>query len=97
MSRANIAAIGVADRATVVRADYRSFAPPAITDTSLYIGNPPYVRHHQIDAQWKTWLAAEAEKHGLSSSGLAGLHVYFFLATALAAQKGDRGALYHLG
>jgi hypothetical protein len=58
----------------------------------VYLGNPPYVRHHQIPAAWKTWLAEAARERGLQASGLAGLHVHFFLATARHAVPGDLGA-----
>ena len=58
----------------------------------MYLGNPPYVRHHQIPAGWKRWLAEAARERGLRASGLAGLHVYFFLATARHAVPGDLGA-----
>ena len=58
---------------------------------TLFIGNPPYVRHHLLDPRWKTWLIDEATKRGHSASQLAGLHVHFFLATAKKAAKGDFG------
>ena len=58
----------------------------------MYLGNPPYVRHHQIPADWKTWLAEAARERGLQASGLSGLHVHFFLATARHAVPGDLGA-----
>ncbi len=50
------------------------------------------MRHHQIPAGWKEWLALTARAHGLEASRLAGLHVHFFLATAARARPGDRGA-----
>lgn len=92
MLRANIAAAGLADRATVVLGDYRSLALPQIDGRTLFIGNPPYVRHHQISADWKAWLISTAKKRGLKASGLAGLHVHFFLATAEHGRPGDYGA-----
>jgi adenine-specific DNA-methyltransferase len=57
----------------------------------LFIGNPPYVRHHQIAPEWKQWLLATARERGLKASGLAGLHVHFFLATAEHGRPGDYG------
>jgi adenine-specific DNA-methyltransferase len=60
---------------------------------TLFLGNPPYVRHHQIAPEWKDWLRRTAAEQGLPASGLAGLHVHFFLATARHAQPGDLGAL----
>lgn len=92
LARANLVTAGFADRATVAVEDYRGFAPPAINARTLYLGNPPYVRHHQITAEWKRWLAETARSHGFQASKLAGLHVHFFLATASQGQAGDRGA-----
>ena len=59
---------------------------------TLFLGNPPYVRHHGITPRWKAWLSREARRLALPSSQLAGLHVHFFLATALHARAGDHGA-----
>ena len=92
MLRANIATSGLSGRATVALGDYRSLKLPRIDGPTLYIGNPPYVRHHQISPEWKSWLAKTARKRGLKASALAGLHVHFFLATAELAQTGDYGA-----
>lgn len=92
LARANLAASGLAERAEVVLGDYRAVSIPRIVGPTLYIGNPPYVRHHLLDARWKTWLVDEATRRGHSASQLAGLHVYFFLATVGKASKGDFGA-----
>lgn len=91
MARANLAVAGMGDRARVILGDYRRFSE-RVDGSTLYIGNPPYVRHHQIAPKWKEWLAAEASKLGLTASKLAGLHVYFFLATARSAKPKDFGA-----
>ena len=50
------------------------------------------MRHHQIEPEWKQWLARSAADLGLKASGLAGMHVHFMLATALHARSGDIGA-----
>jgi adenine-specific DNA-methyltransferase len=92
MLRANIAASGLGDRATVHLGDYRALTLEKINAQTLFIGNPPYVRHHLIDPEWKQWLLATAARRGLDASGLAGLHVHFFLATAEHGQPGDYGA-----
>ncbi len=91
LARANIAVSGMAKRAEVVVDDYRAVRLPSVAGQTLFIGNPPYVRHHLIDARWKTWLIDEATKRGCSASQLAGLHVHFFLATAEKAARGDFG------
>jgi adenine-specific DNA-methyltransferase len=91
ISRANLAVAGFAERSRIILDDYRRFHEPLSAPT-LYIGNPPYVRHHQIDVKWKAWLSDEAANLGHKASQLAGLHVHFFLATARNARPGDFGA-----
>jgi hypothetical protein len=91
MARANLSAAGLSKRACIELSDYR--APCDTFDgRTLFIGNPPYIRHHLIDAQWKRWLVETAAKYKLKASQLAGLHVHFFLATVLRAAPGDCGA-----
>lgn len=97
VARGNLAAAGFADRAQVVLSDYRNFAPPPVDGRTLYVGNPPYVRHHLVETQWKDWLVERAAEKGLSASQLAGLHVHFFLATFLKAKPGDFGAFITAG
>ncbi|WP_374291866.1 Eco57I restriction-modification methylase domain-containing protein [Paenirhodobacter enshiensis] len=91
MTRANLNVLGMGKRSKVLLGDFRNFAAKA-KGATLYIGNPPYVRHHQISPSWKEWLSREAGLMGLKSSKLSGLHVHFFLATAVRAQPGDYGA-----
>ena len=72
--------------------DYRRLRLPAIAGTTLFIGNPPYGRHHGISPEWKAWLRRTSRRRGLDASALAGLHVHFFLATAEHGRPGDYGA-----
>ena len=82
LARANLAVAGYANRSRIIVGDYRRFVE-ADASSTLYIGNPPYVRHHHITPKWKL---------GHKASKLAGLHVYFFLATARNSRPGDFGA-----
>jgi len=91
MTRAAIAAAGMADRASVVLGDYRAMDPGRVDGPTLFVGNPPYVRHHLITPEWKRWLLETARRHDVEASGLAGLHAHFFLATAEHARQGDYG------
>ena len=93
IARANLAALGLADRSEIILGDYRSVVLPDADGKTLFVGNPPYVRHHLLGPKWKQWLSHESAKRGLVASQLAGLHVHFFLATALKAARGDYGAL----
>lgn len=92
MARANLAVWGMEGRSRIVLSDYRTARLEPIDRPTLFIGNPPYIRHHLLEPSWKQWLITEANRLGLSASQLAGLHVHFFLATALKAAPGDYGA-----
>ncbi len=89
--RANLAAAGLAHRATVLVGDYRELALAPVPGPTLFIGNPPYVRHHDISPGWKTWYAYCLAHAGLKGSQLAGLHLHFFLKTRQLAAPGDFG------
>ena len=93
VGRASLAAAGLAARSRIILGDYRVVTLPRCAGPTLFLGNPPYVRHHQIGPDWKDWLRRTAAGRGLPASGLAGLHVHFFLATARHARPGDLGAL----
>ncbi len=93
LTRAHLGVAKLGDRARVVAADYRVLELSRVEGATLFLGNPPYVRHHGIHPKWKAWLAEKARSLGLDASALAGLHVHFFLATALHARDGDFGAL----
>ena len=90
--RANAQVLGLSDRLTIEETDYRDLLLPRIRGTTLFVGNPPYVRHHRIDAERKDWFVNTAAKHGLRASKLAGLHIHFFLKSLELARPGDYGA-----
>ena len=91
LTRAGLAALGRRERVRVLHADYTRAALPAHEGRTAFIGNPPYVRHHDVSADAKAWARLAAGRFGVRLSGLAGLHAYFFLATALHARPGDIG------
>jgi hypothetical protein len=90
--RANVAVHGMAGRTVVIAGDFRSSLLPEFDGTTLFIGNPPYVRHHGITEKWKSWFADSAASFGVKASKLAGLHIHFFLRTMQVAKSGDYGA-----
>lgn len=89
--RANISVIGATHRTTILVGDYRQVGLPRIAGPTLFIGNPPYVRHHGINEDWKKWFAASAANFQVKASKLAGLHIHFFVRTLQLAQPGDYG------
>lgn len=93
LARAHLVCAGFAQRAEIIVGDYRALELPAADGRTLYMGNPPYVRHHLITPEWKAWLTRTVQALGLSdASQLAGLHVHFYVATVQQAKKGDFGA-----
>jgi len=92
LARAGLATSGLGARSEIALANFCDFSVPTIDGPTLYIGNPPYVRHHGIEGSRKEWLKRIGASLGLKASALAGLHVYFYLATARSARPGDFGA-----
>jgi hypothetical protein len=92
MLRANLTVGGHVKRATVLVQDFRMLALPECEGPTAFIGNPPYVRHHDIGDRWKAWYASHFKRVGIKASALAGLHLHFFLKTRLLARPGDIGA-----
>lgn len=89
--RANCAVLALSRRTTLLVKDYRDVELPAIAGRTLFLGNPPYVRHHDIGSEWKAWFAGAADGLGVRASRLAGLHVHFVVKTMQLARKGDFG------
>ena len=92
MLRANVQVRGWARRTSILVDDYRKIGLPQFSGTTAFIGNPPYVRHHDIPLRWKTWYRTKFDALGIKASALAGLHLHFFLQTKLLAKPGDIGA-----
>lgn len=92
MLRANLTARGWMGRATLLVKDYRDVKLPRCEGMTAFIGNPPYVRHHDIAENRKAWYASTFADLGIKASSLAGLHLHFFLKTHMLAKVGDVGA-----
>jgi SAM-dependent methyltransferase len=90
--RANANVLGFTHRLDLFVGDYRELALPACEGRTLFIGNPPYVRHHGIEGRWKAWFSEVSKGFGFKASKLAGLHAHFFLRTRQLARRGDFGA-----
>ena len=92
MLRANAAVLKLDRRLAIELADFRALELAKVDGPTLFIGNPPYVRHHDIAPAWKAWLGQTAGALGFTASGLAGLHIHFFVRTRQIARPGDFGA-----
>lgn len=75
----------------VICDDYIALNLPRIAGVTAFVGNPPYVRHHDIRPEDKAWYSAQMRQLGLPGSQLAGLHLYFFLKSHLLSRPGDIG------
>ena len=92
MCRANVAAAGLSDRVTVIQQDFLEFSlPPGKRGRTLWIANPPYVRHHDIAPSHKRWFKQASARLGIAASGLSGMHAYFLAKVAELWRPGDRG------
>lgn len=91
MTKAALTVHRMMGRSTVQLCSYNEAIIPSIDGISLFIGNPPYVRHHDIDTKQKEWLSRTSAAFGVRASQLAGLHVHFFVRTLELARKGDLG------
>lgn len=89
--KANLSAAGMNHRIDVLAEDFRSITLGGLDRPTLFIGNPPYVRHHQISQEWKRWYVDVCSKHAVKASQLAGLHLHFFAKVAELGRDGDYG------
>jgi len=65
-------------RLTVVNEDFTKLKPGA--KVNLLVTNPPYVRHHHIEAEHKKALVRQSKAAtGIAVSGLSGLYVHFMM------------------
>lgn len=79
---------GLGKRVDVRQADFLD-CPLPYTGRRLFLGNPPYVRHHAISAHQKAWLKGVGARMARRFSGLSGLHVYFLARVLVEARDGD--------
>jgi len=77
------------DRAEIVSADYLRWLTDSEELFDLLIANPPYVRHHHLNGSQKdAWNDLAADAGGVLVSRLAGLYVYFILASQFRLAPG---------
>lgn len=75
----------------VLPGDFTQLSPPA--PCNLLACNPPYVRHHHMDAARKKQLSGQVELlHGLRPSKRMGLYGYFMLLADAWLQEGGVSA-----
>ncbi|HEY1428929.1 MAG TPA: methyltransferase, partial [Candidatus Tumulicola sp.] len=92
MTRAVAATLG-ARNVRVVCGDFLRVEIERCAGRTGFVGNPPYVRHHDLTAATKEYAKRLALDAGLRASGLSGLHAWFFVATCVRhAVRGDVGA-----
>lgn len=85
----NLTMAGLGERVQVQVADFRDISLPRADGSTLFIGNPPYVRHHDIAPRWKRWYSSVLASRGIRGTQLAGLHAHFVLKSLELAREGD--------
>ena len=86
--RQRVQAAGLAAQITVVAGDFRTVALD-LQGRTLWLGNPPYVRHHDIDPASKAAYQQGMAARGIKASQLAGLHAHFLLRAVQDLRPGD--------
>lgn len=89
LAKTRIQLLGLADRVTVHAGSFLDFDLPKIDGPVLYVGNPPYVRHHDIAMHDKKTFSERCKRLGLHCSSLAGLHIHFIVKVFELARDGD--------
>jgi hypothetical protein len=75
--------------AVIVNADFLRWVEEPGILFDLLVANPPYVRHHHVDASKKARYGTLAARvSGQRPSGLSGLYVYFMLTAAARLKPG---------
>lgn len=88
---ANLRVTGLRNQVEVIERDFREISLAPANGPTLFLGNPPYVRHHDISPAWKRWYVDVCAKRGIKASQLAGLHLHFFAKAAELGKVGDYG------
>jgi hypothetical protein len=83
--------VGVVGRIEIRNEDYIQARLESAAGPTLFIGNPPYVRHHHLPQETKAWWRAACQRFGEHASKLAGLHNMFFVRTLELVTEGDIG------
>ncbi|MGB4646042.1 MAG: hypothetical protein WBH82_00550, partial [Arcanobacterium sp.] len=81
-----------AHKTEIINGDFLKISPRRILPADLVIANPPYVRHHHISTDLKKAYKREViDSIGYAPTGLAGLYVYFLLASHRYMKPGAIG------
>lgn len=80
---------GFSGRIVSILGDFRTVDLPVTSGKRLFIGNPPYTRHHAVGEDGKNWLATTARSLDIKPKLLSGLHAHFIVRSAQLAQDGD--------
>jgi methylase of polypeptide subunit release factors len=83
------AAVRAAANVRVLNADFTRLKLERTSGRRAFVGNPPYVRHHELAAAQKLHGRKLATRLGVPFSGLSGLHTYFLLSAAALSAHGD--------
>lgn len=90
MTRAAVAVLRASARVDVVNDTFLNLELPARRrGITAFLGNPPYVRHHDLSRRTKAWAKKAAAALKVHVNGLAGLHVLFMMKVARLSRLND--------
>lgn len=90
MTRASVAVLRASSRVEVVNDSFLNLELPSRRrGMTAFIGNPPYVRHHDQSRRTKAWAKKTARALKVHVNGMAGLHVLFMMKVASLSRLND--------
>lgn len=93
IAKTRILMMGLNDRIQVHPGSFLTMERPASAGRMLFIGNPPYVRHHDISVSDKNDFTQRCQALNVPITRLAGLHLHFMIKMFVMAQPGDAMAV----
>jgi len=90
MTRAAVAVLRTLARVNVLNDSFLNLElPPRRRGITAFVGNPPYVRHHDLSRLTKAWSKKAATALQVHVNGMAGLHVLFLMKVARLSRRND--------
>ena len=92
-ANARVAGIETGRRLHLHRSDFLAASLEPVKGPTLFLGNPPWLRHHAIPQAVKKDTAALGDELGVAFNRLSGLHVHFMFKLASLCRPGDGGVV----
>ena len=96
MTRAVLAVLGV-KAARVLHADYTVVSTDELDGVTAFVGNPPYVRHHQLPVRTKEWGSVHGSATRPQNQRISWSACAFFPCHSVLRTSGRYWLLCHIG